>query len=81
MKRCGWKVEYKQAALGPRGSVYPYIHLTSTLTWLGVWIQSFKTKKSVVLKDKHCTARGVHWRALRTSRVVVANGTRKEGNV
>jgi hypothetical protein len=44
MKRCGWKVEYKQVALGTRGSVYN--HLTNTLTWLGV--QSFKTRKSMV---------------------------------
>ena len=43
MKRCGWKVEYKQVALGTRGSVYS--HLTDTLTWSGA--QNFKTKKSM----------------------------------
>ena len=32
MKKCGWKVEYKQVALGTRGSVYS--HLVDTLKWL-----------------------------------------------
>ena len=31
MKKCGWKVEYKQVALGTRGSVYS--HQVDTLTW------------------------------------------------
>ena len=44
MKKCGWKVEYKQVALGTRGCVYK--HLADTLTWLGV--KSFNTRKKMV---------------------------------
>ena len=74
MKRCGWKVEYKRAALGTRGSAYS--HLTDTLTGLGA--QKFKTKKSVH-GEGHSTAR----RAGGTAhvRVVVANGRRIEDSV
>jgi len=44
MKKCGWNVEYiqyKQVALGTRGSVYS--HLVDTLKWLGV--KDFNTRK------------------------------------
>jgi hypothetical protein len=61
MKQCSWKVEYKQVALGTRGSVYR--HLTNTLTWLGV--QSFKTRKSMV-KDIALHGAREASRALRT---------------
>ena len=61
MRRCGWKVEYKQVALGTRGSVYS--HLTDALTWLGV--QNFKTKKGMVKEIALHGAREAS-RALRT---------------
>ena len=44
MKKCGWKVEYKQVALGTRGCVYK--HLADTLKWLGV--KNHNTRKKMV---------------------------------
>jgi len=44
MKACGWKVEYKQVALGTQGSVYK--HLETTLEWLGV--KNYNTRKKTV---------------------------------
>ena len=44
MKKCGWKVEYKQVALGTRGTVYS--HLVDTLKWLGV--KDLNTRKMLV---------------------------------
>jgi len=41
MKKCRWKVDYKQVALGTRGSVYK--HLDTTLEWLGV--KNYNTRK------------------------------------
>ena len=61
MKKCGWKVEYKQVALGTRGSVY--IHLVDTLKWLGV--KDLNTRKMLV-KDIALHGAREASRALRT---------------
>ena len=61
MKKCGWKVEYKQVALGTRGCVYK--HLADTLTWLGV--KNFNTRKKMV-KDRALHGAREASRALRT---------------
>ena len=61
MKKCGWKVEYRQVALGTRGCVYK--HLADTLTWLGV--KNFNTRKKLA-KDIALHGAREASRALRT---------------
>ena len=76
MKRCGWKVEYKQVALGTRWSVY--IHLTHP-----------HVVGSTKLQNEEEHGKGLHSTARRAGgiegtahvRVVVANGRTREVNV